>query len=439
MPVFTNVLDNNKDTPTATVAVLTLDRPEAVNLLLCSLHRQIDNRFSIFVVVGPGDEKTPVMLKEQWPNVAWVRCGVRNVSAARNTALRSTTSDYIVFIDDDAVVFPMWFADLMEPFINDHIAAVGGDVYDHTGMELEFRYLAVDRLGNVTKRTDESYERQSFPQSLRFPYVPGGNAAYRRQALVEIGGFDEFYEYYLDEADACLRLTDAGYLMHQRTGAAMLHKSLPSSVRSTTRAVKTFRPLIKNRAYFAHRYARDRATQHELDECLTAWKNYWLGYANDMERAGVLEKGTGLAAVEEIRLAHLEGVENANRPSHGLLSFDGVELASASPRCGLGGTTEILIGHSPESISAAHHIAMSLIDVHLVLHDDVGFQTMDFDGLIWIHRIPRNRKDFEIAECDRINTLFKNPLRAYCSRSNRNELGNSVTYKLAPSDESLTK
>ena len=39
----------------------------------------------------------------------------------------------------------------------------------------------------------------------------GNNSAFRRSALLKIGGFDEHFRYYLDEADVCLRLVRAGY------------------------------------------------------------------------------------------------------------------------------------------------------------------------------------------------------------------------------------
>jgi GT2 family glycosyltransferase len=39
----------------------------------------------------------------------------------------------------------------------------------------------------------------------------GCNSAFRRSALVEVGGFDENVLYYGDDADVCFRLAKAGY------------------------------------------------------------------------------------------------------------------------------------------------------------------------------------------------------------------------------------
>jgi GT2 family glycosyltransferase len=39
----------------------------------------------------------------------------------------------------------------------------------------------------------------------------GTNCSFRRGALLEVGGFDEEYEYYLEETDLCCRLVDRGW------------------------------------------------------------------------------------------------------------------------------------------------------------------------------------------------------------------------------------
>ena len=53
--------------------------------------------------------------------------------------------------------------------------------------------------------------------------VSGNNCAFRRAALLEIGGFDEAFVYYLDETDVCLRLSRAGYQTVQLPDNAIRH------------------------------------------------------------------------------------------------------------------------------------------------------------------------------------------------------------------------
>jgi glycosyltransferase involved in cell wall biosynthesis len=57
----------------------------------------------------------------------------------------------------------------------------------------------------------------------------GTNMAYRRRALLAIGGFDEFFEWVFDDADVALRLAQAGKCIHPVQEAAVYH--VPGSSR----------------------------------------------------------------------------------------------------------------------------------------------------------------------------------------------------------------
>ena len=55
------------------------------------------------------------------------------------------------------------------------------------------------------------------------PHLLGCNCSFRKSALIEIGGFDEEYEYFLDETDVIFRIVDAGYLVAQLPNAFVHH------------------------------------------------------------------------------------------------------------------------------------------------------------------------------------------------------------------------
>ena len=44
--------------------------------------------------------------------------------------------------------------------------------------------------------------------------------------MVELGGFDEEFEYYLDETDVCCRVVDAGYVVAALDSGLVYHKFL---------------------------------------------------------------------------------------------------------------------------------------------------------------------------------------------------------------------
>jgi GT2 family glycosyltransferase len=60
----------------------------------------------------------------------------------------------------------------------------------------------------------------------------GTNMALRRSVLLELGGFDPAFRYYLDDTDLSLRLADAG---HKGGGCpAQVHHEFAASTRRTT-------------------------------------------------------------------------------------------------------------------------------------------------------------------------------------------------------------
>ena len=203
---------------------------------------------------GPSTDHTDQVISE-FPDIKSERCPVANLSVSRNIGIRSAAGDIVAFLDDDALAEFDWLRQALPAFTDDDVGGVGGIVFDHSGMALQYRYSAANRFGEATTSDDDPFDDFGFPGSFLFPYLQGTNALFRRTALEEIGGFDETFEYYLDETDLCCRLIDAGYRLRQLPNAPVHHKFLPSSIRSPERVVTNWFPIIKNQAYFAVRHA----------------------------------------------------------------------------------------------------------------------------------------------------------------------------------------
>ena len=74
------------------------------------------------------------------------------------------------------------------------------------------------------------------PGTPIFTYPIGTNSSFRRHRLVEIGGFDEEFDYGWDDVDLCRRLIDAGWVVRVLEDGYVHHKSLPSAIRGENRA-----------------------------------------------------------------------------------------------------------------------------------------------------------------------------------------------------------
>jgi glycogen(starch) synthase len=235
------------------IVVNTDGRAAALRQTIESFRHLDYDQFEVVVVCGPTPDGTREVGMEyaarDW--IKYVECPERNLSRSRNLGIKHASGDVVAFIDDDAMPQPEWLAEIAPAFDDPATGGAGGLVFDHTGYSYQYRFASCDRLGSATIDLNAPIPEHNFPFSNVFPYLQGTNCAFRRDRLVEIGGFDEEYEFYLDETDVCCRLVDAGWTIRQLPNAPVHHKYLPSSIRNEHRVTINKYSIIKNKIYFS--------------------------------------------------------------------------------------------------------------------------------------------------------------------------------------------
>jgi glycosyltransferase involved in cell wall biosynthesis/GT2 family glycosyltransferase len=230
--------------------------------------------FEVCVVAGPTPDGSREYLQSLGGDIKLAYCAERNLSKSRNIGIAMADGDAVIFIDDDSVPEREWLSDLAKSYADPSVGAVGGFVYDNTGIRFQARYVTVNRLGYPSDWVVPA-PHLNFPYTSDIPHLLGTNCSFRRSALLEIGGFDEEYEYFLDETDVCCRINDAGYSIIQRADGFVHHKFAPSHLRDERRIVRNWYPLIKNRVYFGMRNARDHHTVAEIVGAGVSDANGW--------------------------------------------------------------------------------------------------------------------------------------------------------------------
>ncbi|BFI73758.1 hypothetical protein YN1_7450 [Nanoarchaeota archaeon] len=87
------------------VAIPTYNRKEKLRRLLNSLKESTFKDFEIIVVDDASTDGTEEMIKEEFPNIKYIRHKRPTlVAKSRNDAIESSEGDFIFFIDDDNVV-----------------------------------------------------------------------------------------------------------------------------------------------------------------------------------------------------------------------------------------------------------------------------------------------------------------------------------------------
>lgn len=249
---------------TISIVINTLNRATfLINTLKSFSHLDYKN-FEVIVVNGPSTDETDKILEGWRDKIKIGTCPEANLSMSRNIGIAMASGDIVAFIDDDAIPEPEWLDQIIIGFDSEEVAAAGGKVFDHTGYNYQYQYANANRLGHGKWKLLKPFLHYCYPGAFEFPYLQGTNTAFRKTALLEIGGFDEEFVYYLDETDVCLRLIDKGYIVKQFHNAYVHHKYAPSHIRTKSTAIYRY-PVLKSKVYFSNRHAINYCSQQEID------------------------------------------------------------------------------------------------------------------------------------------------------------------------------
>lgn len=222
--------------PTLTVSVCTHDRPHYVRSCLESLRRQSVglNAFDILVVDSCSPDAVGEQLREMvaaMPNARLVRAERLGASIARNLAIASTDADYLLFIDDDAIAAPDWIEQIRR-VIMEHDpwpAVLGGRVLPIWEKPLPAWWPRSLRgvLSIIEWDGRGEFRTPQVPATLE-PY--GVNMIVRRDAVREVGGFDEllgrYGDFLLSDEDVQLawKIQDRGHSVRYDSRITVHHQ-----------------------------------------------------------------------------------------------------------------------------------------------------------------------------------------------------------------------
>ena len=159
-----------------TVVVPTRDRPELLARCLRALRTELQPEDRL-VVVDSSPATWPATAAAAEHGADLLVAARPGTSLARNLGWQSAATEHVAFVDDDVVVAPGW----RRALLRSDAAFVLGGVVEHPDDQPRERpvSLAADAQPHVVDRDG--------------PLEPGiaGNLRVRREALAEVGGFDE--------------------------------------------------------------------------------------------------------------------------------------------------------------------------------------------------------------------------------------------------------
>ncbi len=254
-------------TTLVSIIICTADRYASLNKTLQALKNITYPSTEIIIIDASSElnelEKCAVMSNLMNFSIKIIPLNHKNISVARNLGIRASSGTIIAFLDDDAIPPVGWIDKLLLTYstTGDKCAGVGGAVRDMTkqGHPLQFKHGISSLLSETVPIRSSEASNYNRSQGFWYNGLMGTNSSYRKDLLEKINGYDEFFEYFLDETDVCLRLIQAGYEIHY-SDVVVDHYPQPSHNRKDQKHLTCWYSLAKNTTYFALKHGFKRVS-----------------------------------------------------------------------------------------------------------------------------------------------------------------------------------
>ena len=196
------------------MVVVNWDRRDLLRACLVSLEAQSFRDFEVIVVDNGSCDGSADMVAGEFPHVRLVRNGEnRGFCAANNQGIALAQGRYIALLNNDAEADPRWLEELLGAFaVSDDVGMAASkilvwenrDVIDKAGHLI---YPDGQNRGRGTGETD----RGQYDRVEETAWPDGCAAMYRKEMLDAVGGFDEDFFAYADDAELGLRARLGGW------------------------------------------------------------------------------------------------------------------------------------------------------------------------------------------------------------------------------------
>ena len=214
--------------PSISVIIVNWNRKTLLESCLLSLRGQRFRSFEIIVVDnGSTDGSRDLLAREEWRDV---RCITNETNlgfcAANNQGIAAAKGELIALINNDAEADPGWLAALAEAARREPgYAMFASKIVSHDDPSV------IDKVGHLIYpdgqnrgRGSGEQDRGQYDQAEEVAWPDGCAALYRKSMLQRIGGFDEDFFAYADDAELGLRAQSAGYRALAAPSALVRHR-----------------------------------------------------------------------------------------------------------------------------------------------------------------------------------------------------------------------
>ncbi|WP_375474329.1 hormogonium polysaccharide biosynthesis glycosyltransferase HpsN [uncultured Nostoc sp.] len=220
--------------PLVTVVIATYGREEALRDSIVDVLKQDYPNFEVLIVDQTPKHQPEIQayLEEMAKagKIKWLHLNWASLPGARNYAVRRSSGEIILFIDDDVQLTPGLLTAHAKNYVqNPEVGAVAGRVFDRMKLgdsrgDLEIEYLPPEAMDPGIAWYHIDLVHTIKPQQVLT--ARGCNMSFRREIFTKYGlRFDERFggSAVREESDFCLRLRQTGYKIWYDPEAHLVH------------------------------------------------------------------------------------------------------------------------------------------------------------------------------------------------------------------------
>ncbi len=173
--------------------------------------------------------------------------GVKGFGANHNAAFDVSEGEIFVIVNPDIRAQSFDLPRLIDTFELPRAGACGPSIVSATGASEDSprRFPTIARLAHRSLSGTHEPDYATDRGAIAVDWVAGMFVAFRREAFVEIGGFDERYFMYMEDVDICRRLRAAGWQVYFQPGTEVVHEAQRQSRRRLRHIVWHLRSLFR--------------------------------------------------------------------------------------------------------------------------------------------------------------------------------------------------
>ena len=214
-----------------TVSIVSHRQNALVNRLLADMNRHCADRVTLILTENAGD---PVRLETQQcacPSQVVVNRMPKGFGANHNAAFQLCRSPFFCVANPDIRLDSDPFPPLLRRFTNNEVGVVGPLVRGPSG-NVEDSARRFPTFGVLARRFFRTGMLPDYPTdrgAVEVDWVAGMLMLFSAQAYRDVGGFDEAYFMYFEDADICRRLKALGKSVIYDPAAEVVHEARRAS------------------------------------------------------------------------------------------------------------------------------------------------------------------------------------------------------------------